>query len=335
MEAGMKVETRRHLSRRDAAKTIAGLAAASCIFPPRLSRADTTVRIGTIKTPHWAATFLLPDYVAKPVQVNLVEFKTSLEMISALTAGSLDIGTIGYWHFVRMLDQGAEVKAVAGLCSGGTRMLVRNGAAISKWEDLRGKTCGAARGSTQEIQFLMALKKHGLAQSDINYRDLGGNAAVHITALQQAQVDTTSIWEPFASQAIEQNVAREFSTLYDDSFRVNALVMVPAAYAASNKDAVQHVIDGLVKATDHLVKTPSAFVDLAVKLSGFSRETIAAANANSFPEYLLRMEDAQKLAAAVRDIGYTKSDVRPKLQTALDYAFLMQSTGKARNELGG
>src|SRR5262245_42679147 len=217
------------LSRRDTMKVLAGTAVGVYLMSPRVGRAQSTVRIGTIKTPHWAATWILPEYAPKTLQVQLVEFKTSLEMISALTAGSLDIGTIGYWHFVRMLDQGADVKAVAGLCSGGTRMLVRNGAAISKWEDLRGKTCGAARGSTQDIQFQMALKKHGLGQSDINYRDLGGNAAVHITALQQAQVDTTSIWEPFASQAIEQNIAREFSTLYDDSFRVNALVMVPAA----------------------------------------------------------------------------------------------------------
>src|ERR1043166_9057454 len=107
-------------SRRDTMKVLAGTAAATCLLSPRVGRAESTVRIGTIKTPHWAATFILPDYIAKSVQIQLVEFKTSLEMISALTAGNLDIGTVGYWHLIRMLDQGADVRAVAGLCSGGT-----------------------------------------------------------------------------------------------------------------------------------------------------------------------------------------------------------------------
>jgi ABC-type nitrate/sulfonate/bicarbonate transport system substrate-binding protein len=333
----MTMDTGTHstLSRRDAIKLLAGAgAAASTLGRSRPARAASPVRLGTIKTPHWAASWLIPDYVAKGVQVQLVEFKTSLEMISALTAGNLDVGTVGYWHFIRMLDQGANVRAVAGLCSGGTRLVVRKGVTLATWDDLRGKNCAVARGSTQDIQFLLSLKNRGLSMKDINYRDLGGNMAVHISALQQGQMDTSSMWEPFASQVIQQNIATEFSTLYDESFRVNGLVFVPAEYADKNRDAVQAVIDAHVKATDRLVKNSNEFLDIAIKLSGFPRDTMVMANNNSFLEYVLRMDDARKLAAAVQEFGYAKTDVRPKLDTAFDYRFLAKATGKGPKELG-
>src|SRR5438094_1024334 len=97
------------LSRRDALKVVAATAAA--LARPRRVAAATELRLGTIKVPHWAATWIIPETIAKGVDVKLVEFKTSLELITALTAGSLDVGSIGYWHFIRMLDQGASVKA--------------------------------------------------------------------------------------------------------------------------------------------------------------------------------------------------------------------------------
>ena len=331
----MGTSTDRGVSRREAIRMLAGVGvAAATAGRPRLAGAAAPVRLGTIKTPHWGASWLIPDQVAKGVQVELIEFKTSLEMISALTAGNVDVGTVGYWHFIRMLDQGADVRAVAGLCSGGTRLVARTGVTLRKWEDLKGKNCAVARGSTQDIQFLLSLKNRGLGMKDVNYRDLGGNMAVHISALQQAQVDTSSMWEPFASQVVQQGIATEFSTLYDDSFRVNGLVFVPAAYADKQRDMVQAVVDAHVKATERLVKSPTEFLDLAIKLSGFPRETMVMANKNSFLEYVLRLDDARKLAAAVHEFGYAKTDVRPKLDTAFDYGFLARATGKAPKELG-
>jgi hypothetical protein len=58
------------------------------------------------------------------------------------------------------------------------------------------------------------------------------------------------------------------------------------------------------------------------------------ANKNSFLEYVLRMDDARKLAAAVHEFGYAKTDVRPKLDTTFDYGFIAKSTGKSPRELG-
>ena len=82
------------------------------------------------------------------------------------------------------------------------------------------------------------------------------------------------------------------------------------------------------------VQNAAEFLEISMKLSGFPRETMVMANENSFPEYLLRMDDARKLAAAVQEIGYAKTDVRPKLDTAFDYSFLTKATAKSPRELG-
>ena len=202
------------LTRRNAIKGLAGgLIAPALVSAPGVLRAATSIKVGTIKVPHWAAIWELSDYLPASTAIELVEFKTSLEMIAALTSGNLDIATIGYWHTVRMLDQGADVQALAGICSKGSRLVLRSGLSVDGWKDLRGKTCAVARGSTQDLQFLLALKNNNLSIHDINYRDLGGNMAVHVSALQQKQTDASSMWEPFASQAIQQGIATELPGL--------------------------------------------------------------------------------------------------------------------------
>ena len=267
------------LTRRNAIKGLAGgLIAPALVSAPGVLRAATSIKVGTIKVPHWAAIWELSDYLPASTAIELVEFKTSLEMIAALTSGNLDIATIGYWHTVRMLDQGADVQALAGICSKGSRLVLRSGLSVDGWKDLRGKTCAVARGSTQDLQFLLALKNNNLSIHDINYRDLGGNMAVHVSALQQKQTDASSMWEPFASQAIQQGIATELPGLYEGSFIANGIMVASTETITKKHDQVQAVVSAQVKSTDALVGDPEKFLALAIKLSGFSRDTMTMAN---------------------------------------------------------
>ena len=181
---------------------------------------------------------------------------------------------------------------------------------------------------------MLALKKHGLSRNDIVYRDLGGNMGVHINALQQKQVDASSMWEPFAAEVIKQDVAYEFSTLYEHSFRVNGLLFATGEYLEKNRDLLQTFVQAQIKATERLLKNFDEWTDLTVRLTGFSRETMVLANKNSFLEYVLRMGDAKKMAAAIHELGYSKTDVSPKLDSAFDYSFIAKGTGKSPKELG-
>ena len=323
------------VSRRKALALVGGaVSTAGVLRSPSRASAATTIRFAASKVPHWAATWKIPDYVGSGIRVELIEFKTSSEMISALTAGSVDLAAIGYWHFIRMLDLNANVKAVAGVCSGGTRLVVRNGVTVKDWPDLKGKVCAVARGSSQDIQFLLSLKNKGLSVKDIDYKDLGASLAVHITALQQGQVDVAAMWEPFASQVIEQNIGTQFSTLYDESFRVNGLLLGHSSFIDKNAEAVEAVVAAHVKATDHLNANPNDFLDLAVKISGFPRKTMMMSNSNATLEYVLRANEARKLAAAVLEFAYIRNDVRAKLDANMDYSFLAKVTGKSPQELG-
>lgn len=323
------------ITRRATLKTITGaLIAPAVVAAPGVLRAADAVRVGAIKVPHWAAVWEIGSYIPKGHAVELIEFKTSLEMIAALTAGSLDIATIGYWHAIRMLDQGADIQALAGICSGGSRVVVRRDVTINGWKELRGKTCSVGRGSTQDLQFLLAIKNNGLAMKDIEYRDLGGNMAVHTSALQQKQIDVASMWEPFASQVIESGLATELPGLYENSFSANAIMVTMAATADKKRDQVRAVVMAHAKSTDDFAKDPERYLQRAVKLSGFSRETMVMANKNTALEYLLRMSDARKIAAVAHDFAYARSNVEPKLSKAFNYSFLEEATGKKAAELG-
>src|SRR5262244_580925 len=130
MTDGEEQSTGGTVSRRSVLGGAAMLALGATLARPRPSRASGTLRFGTIKSSHQAATWIIPEYIPKGVDVRLVEFKTSLELISAQTAGNIDVGNIGYWHFVRLLDQGADVKAFGGVSSGGSRLVVRKGVPV-------------------------------------------------------------------------------------------------------------------------------------------------------------------------------------------------------------
>jgi ABC-type nitrate/sulfonate/bicarbonate transport system substrate-binding protein len=277
---------------------------------------------------------MVPDYMPPGLKVEFVEFKAGTEMITALVSGNVDIGAIGYWHLIRLLDQGVEVEAVSGLASGGTRLVVRKGVAVKDWSDLKGRTCAVARGSIQDVQFLLALKKHGLTPADVNYRDLGGNLAVHLTALQQGQVDASAMWEPFASQIIQQGYAEQFSTLYDDSFRINGVVVARSDFVKANPNAVRAVVGALVKSTDRLNGNQAEFIDFTAKLSGFPRDVMAMADQNVSLDYALHQQEARRVAAAVHEFGYAQNDVSAQLGPAMNYSFLAAATGKTPKELG-
>jgi ABC-type nitrate/sulfonate/bicarbonate transport system substrate-binding protein len=197
-----------------------------------------------------------------------------------------------------------------------------------------GKTCAVARGSTQDLQFLLALKNNDLSMQDITYRDLGGNMAVHVSALQQKQADASSMWEPFASQAIQQGVATELPGLYEGSFMSNGILVASTETIAKKHDQVQAVVSAQVKSTDALVADPEKYLALAIKLSGFSREAMIMANKNTTLEYMLRKADARKIATVANQFAYAKSDVGSKLDQAFNYSFLEAATGKKAAELG-
>lgn len=322
-------------TRRATFKILAGgLIAPALLASPRVLRASAPMRVGTIKVPHWAAVWEIGSYLPAGQSVELVEFKTSLEMIAALTAGSLDIATIGYWHAIRMLDQGADLQALAGICSGGSRVLVRSGVSVDGWKGLRGKVCSVARGSTQDLQFLLAMKNSGLAIKDVDYRDLGGNMAVHASAMQQKQIDVASMWEPFASQVIERGLAIELPGLYEKSFSANGIMVAMTETVGKKRDQVQAVVTGHAKSTDALASDPEKFLLQAVKLSGFTRDTMIMANKNTTLEYLLRMNDARKIAMVAHDFAYAKSNVETKLSKAFNYSFLEEATHKKAADLG-
>jgi ABC-type nitrate/sulfonate/bicarbonate transport system substrate-binding protein len=324
------------LPTRRRAMSLLGGAAASASMIGSLGRASaaTSISFGAPRIPHYAAAWLVRDYMPAELTVELVEFKAGAEMVTALVSGSVDVGAIGYWHLIRLLDQGVDVEAVAGLASGGTRLVVRKGVAVKDWADLKGKTCAVMRGSIQDVQFLMALKKHGLTPADVNYRDLGSNLAVHWTALQQGEIDASAMTEPFASKIIQEGLAYQFSTLYDDSFRINGVVVARSGFIKANPYAVKTIANALVKSTDRLNGNSTEFVDFTAKLSGFSPDVMAMAVQNVMLDYNMPEQEARRVASAVHEFGYAQSDVGAQLGKALNYSFLSEVTGKSPKALG-
>src|SRR5205823_6790191 len=127
-------------------------------------RADpaTTIRVGWIGDTHFTDMFVMSQTVDDPgISLQMKKFQLSQDELNALAANDLDMASMGYIFFLKLLDKGIDVTAVSGVSERGTRLLVRKGVTVKDWSGFSQVKVGVARGSTQELQFQSCLSEHG------------------------------------------------------------------------------------------------------------------------------------------------------------------------------
>src|SRR5690606_24957601 len=81
------------------------------------------------------------------------------------------------------------------------RILVPAGSPIRSIADLRGRRIAVPRGTSGHAFLLNALKSEGLRSRDVELAFLAPPDA--LAAFQSGAVDALSVWDPFATQALE------------------------------------------------------------------------------------------------------------------------------------
>lgn len=208
--------------------------------------AETALRIGfqkggglfaLMKKQATLETALAPQGVT----VSWIEFPAGPQMLEALYAGSIDIGTTGapppifaQAAGVDLVYVGAEPGTIAG-----EAVIVPAGSSVRTVAQLKGKKVALQKGSGSHFLLVAALEKAGLAPGDITPVYLTPSDAR--AAFVSGAIDAWVIWDPYLAAAQETLGARVVAD-YTGLMEINGFYEASRAFTAKSPQLIAAVL---------------------------------------------------------------------------------------------
>lgn len=138
-----------------------------------------------------------PRLKALGISVNWVPFPAGPQLLEAMNANRVDIGSVGESPPIFAQAAGAQLVYIAGRkpSKGESQaIIVQKDSPIKKLSDLKGKKVVFQKGSSAHYLVLRALKEAGLKYSDIQPVSL--TPAEARDAFLQKKIDAWAVWDP-------------------------------------------------------------------------------------------------------------------------------------------
>ncbi len=262
------------------------------------------------------------------VKIQWTSFNAGPSAIEALFSGAIDMAYIGpnpaISGYVR--SNGEALRIVAGACSGGVALVVRNDSGINKPEDFHGKRVASPQlGNTQDVALRSWLGQHGLKTTD-----KGGDVQVmpmanpdQLTLFLKKQLDASWAPEPWATRLIQEGNGRllvDERDLWPNRQFVIANIIVSKKFLTEHPDLVRNWL--------------AAHVDLTDWINQHTAESKSLLNQQ------IQKETGKALSAKVLDEAYgrltvTYDPLRETLLKSAQAAFQAGFLGKQMPDLSG
>jgi NitT/TauT family transport system substrate-binding protein len=197
-------------------------------------------------------------------RVEWKQFNAGPSVIEAIFAGALDLAYIGPSPTLNgyIQSHGDALRVVAGACSGGASLVVREGANIHKVSDFHGKRIASPQlGNTQDVALRSWLHSQGLATVD-----KGGDVQVlplanpdQLTLFLKGEIDAAWAPEPWATRLIDEGHGRLFldeRKLWPNGQFVTALLIVRTDFLHQHPEVVRQWLRTHVELTDWIKAHP-------------------------------------------------------------------------------
>lgn len=192
------------------------------------------------------------------VKIDWKSFNAGPSAIEALYAGAIDLTYIGpnptITGYVR--SNGEALRVIAGACSGGAALVVRNDSGIKQASDFHGKRVASPQlGNTQDVALRAWLKNNGLKT-----RDKGGDVQViplanpdQLTLFVKKELDAAWAPEPWATRLIQEGNGRlllDERTLWPGGQFIVTNIIVSTKFLKEHPDLVKKWLIAHVELTD-------------------------------------------------------------------------------------
>ncbi|AMP13826.1 sulfonate ABC transporter substrate-binding protein [Collimonas pratensis] len=244
----------------------------------------------------------------KNSKIVWLEFPAGPQLLEALSAGSLDFGLTGDSPPVfaqaankDLLYVGAEPPKPES-----SAILVQTVSSIKTLADLKGKRIAVQKGSSAHFLLLQAVKKGGLAWSDIQPIYLAPADAR--AAFERGSVDAWAIWDPYYSAAELGFKPHVLSTGRGLSNN-NSFYLASRAFAESYPATILTLLDELTKADRYVQQNRKEATQLIADVSGLDPVTVQlflSRRASPSPTTVIdaaMVADQQRVADSFKEIG--------------------------------
>jgi NitT/TauT family transport system substrate-binding protein len=243
-------------------KSICKMLAVSAMLSAAGAQAQEVVRLGNLKFAHYGAVSYIKQIAPKcGIKVEEHIFAKGLDVMQAIIAGELDVGTTASEAAISGRAGGAPIYVVAGFAKGGARLVGRTDLNLKTVKDLKGKRVGVTRGGIQEVLLLAELQRNGMTFADqpgkdvqlvfLAYADLN-------QALLGKNIDAMMQSEPQSSQAINKGFGSEIIKPYDTPIGepVRTMVMTEKFYK-ERRPVAEKFMNCFVQATKTFIEDRS------------------------------------------------------------------------------
>lgn len=281
------------------------------------AQAQEVVRLGNLKFAHYGAVSYIKEIAPKcGIKVDEKIFAKGLDVMQAIIAGELDVGTTASEAAISGRASGAPIYVVAGFAKGGARLVARPELNIKTVKDLKGKKVGVTRGGIHEVLLNVELAQAGLTVSDQPGKDVQV-IFLAFADLNQAllgkNLDAIMQSEPQSSQAINKGYGVEVMKPYDTPIGapVRTLVMSEKFYKEHRATAAKFM--------NCFVQATKLFIDNKGAAEKYVRESM-------FKNQISKDD----FNDAIENSPYTYDISAAHIQTTTDVMF-KTGTGKMRN----
>ena len=291
----------------------AGLAAP---FIAKGARAETVVRMGTLKLIHAITPYFYEKFVPDGMRVEVVAFESPTDGKSAVVTKSVDFGTFGIAASILGAAAHEPLTVVGSVCNKGMAVVARKDSDINSLKDLRGRRVAIWPGSTQEVFILDRLRMEGMSVRDITPVRVSFSE-MH-TALARGDVDAYVGAEPAPGVSISTGVGKIVEYPYSTPMgSLNQILATHRDNVAERPDLVRAMVLLQKKAAEFATSHPDEMIAMTVAKLGQKRDAIAV----SLPNVELNWRMTPEMVAQAK--AYAEHMLEAKQIRALpDFAFL-------------
>lgn len=250
------------------------------------------------------------EQAVAPAKVTGRVFNAGPSLIEALFAGEVDIGFVGPGPVINAhaRTKGKAIRVIAGAAANGVVVVVRPGAGIEKFEDLKNKRIATPQlGNTQDISARHFLST-ALGQTDLENVVPIANSE-QLSLMSRGRIDAAWTPEPWGARMVAEAGGRillEEKDLWPEHEVGLTLVVSTPAFLMAHRDLALRVLAVSRSWTARLSADPQKYVpQLAAALSKLTGKQLSP----------------QLLGAAISRIRFTDDILEDTLRTMAQWSY--------------
>jgi sulfonate transport system substrate-binding protein len=245
-------------------------------------------------------------------KVSWAVFPAGPQLLEALNAGAIDIGSTGDTPPIFAQAAGTPLVYVAQVAGSGSgsAVLVPENSPLKTVADLKGKKVAFQKASSSHLLIVRALEKFGLTYKDIQPTFLPPSEAR--AAFQSGSIDAWVIWDPFRASAIKELNARALIEGQDVS-RLRSFVEGSKTFVADYPDTVRALIEEVKVWQAWIYDNQDEYAEILAKETGLAVEVIKFTLSSERQEYFWLDEAGIEYQQKVADTFFALGLIPEKL----------------------